>query len=155
VVAALFWTTVLATFCDMISHANPEITEFQQTSTSLPRHQLRSPPRASLRAPGSTDAQPARAVFLCTFTAGHAIAVAELETFMENHTLADEMRSRLREHFLHRKHVRVAVRADRVTHQMSAELQTEVLFTIHGHWMSKITFLRNCEKACMVQVCSS
>jgi hypothetical protein len=38
VAAALFWTTILATFCDMISSANPEITEFQQTSTSCHTH---------------------------------------------------------------------------------------------------------------------
>jgi hypothetical protein len=80
------------------------------------------------------------------------LSVAELETFMENHTLQDKMRSRLREHFLHRKHVRVAARADRVTLQMSAELQAEVLFTIHGRWISKIPFLHDCEKACVVQV---
>jgi len=46
----------------------------------------------------------------------------------------------------------VAARADRVTLQMSAELQAEVLFTIHGRWISKIPFLHDCEKACVVQV---
>jgi hypothetical protein len=29
-VAALFWTTVLALFCEMITNGNPELVDFQQ-----------------------------------------------------------------------------------------------------------------------------
>jgi len=36
--AALFWTTVLATFCDLISKTNPEIAEFHQSSTADGQH---------------------------------------------------------------------------------------------------------------------
>jgi hypothetical protein len=109
VVAALFWTSVLASFCEVFTHSNPELTEHLQT-------------------------------------------MSELEFFMSNHSLHDTMRVKLRDHFLHRKHVRMAVRADRVTKQMSADLQTEVMFLVYGGWMSQIPFLRGCEKSCIVQV---
>jgi len=34
-VAALFWTTVLALFCEMITNGNPELVDFQQTLDEL------------------------------------------------------------------------------------------------------------------------
>ena len=33
--AALFWTTVLALFCEMITNGNPELIDFQQTLDEL------------------------------------------------------------------------------------------------------------------------
>jgi len=52
-VAALFWTTVLATFCEVITHANPELSEFQQMMDELNifmhNHQLPDLMRRKLR----------------------------------------------------------------------------------------------------------
>jgi hypothetical protein len=133
VLAALFWTTVLATFCDLISKTNPEIAEFHQSSTA--------------------DGQHTQTWVECR-THDRVCAVAELEVFMGNYSLPDEMRCRLREHLHHRKHVRVAQRAVGVTQQMSADLQIEVIFICYGRWLARIPFLCRCEKACIVQVCT-
>jgi hypothetical protein len=56
----------------------------------------------------------------------------------------------LREYFHKRKHVRIAERAFDVTRQMSTQLQAEVITTVYGEWLYKITFLRGCETACVV-----
>ena len=71
---------------------------------------------------------------------------------MKNHVLEDDMRYRLREHFMQRKHVQVAARAFGVTQQMSGALQTETIIACYGGWMSQIAFLRGCEMNCIVQV---
>ena len=43
VIAALFWTYILATFCEMLTNSNPEMVEFTQTSKEslLPHTDLR------------------------------------------------------------------------------------------------------------------
>ena len=149
--AAIFWTMVLATFCDVITHANPEVTEFQQTmdelnifmsnqSTSVP---ILRPTLGSAKGPSLL--RPCYTLRACsprgrrTDTARSAV-------------LPDLMRRRLREFFLQRKHVRVEQRANMVTQQMSSALQTEVTLYCYGDWLSRIYFLRGCEPPCLVQM---
>lgn len=107
--AGLFWTIVLALFCEMITNRNPEVIDFQQT-------------------------------------------LDELEIFMSNHDVPQNMRQRLREFFHQRKHVRIAERAFLVTRKMSAKLQAEVITLVYGSWLSRIFFLRGLETSCVMPI---
>ena len=78
--------------------------------------------------------------------------VEEVKVFCENNNLPEEMRVTVREYFMQRKHVRQVVRAFEVTRQMSGALQTQVVYMCYGSWMSKISFMKGCEKNCLVQV---
>jgi len=76
----------------------------------------------------------------------------ELEIFMANHNIPQDMRIRLREYFHQRKHVRVTERAFEVTRQLSTRLQTEVITLVYGSWLSRVPFLRACDETCLTHL---
>jgi len=107
--AALMWTIVLASFCDIATNSNPEKIAFRQT-------------------------------------------LDDLNTFMADQHLPNEMRVRLRRYFHQRKSLQMMKAAGEVVGKLSSSLQTEVVMHCHGYWLTQVRFLRQAEPGCLVQI---
>lgn len=78
--------------------------------------------------------------------------IDHLNKFIAMHHLSADMSSRLREYFFQTRHLQRQKADLRLLNQMSPDLQGEVTVQINTAWLERVTFLRECEPAMIVQV---
>ena len=92
----------------------------------------------------TTNANPAGLAFRQTMD--------DLNMFMEENEIPDPMRVRLRRYFHHIRNLQIMNAAAEVVGKLSSTLQVEVVMHVHGSWIKHVTFLKNVEQGCIVQV---
>lgn len=76
----------------------------------------------------------------------------ELNDFMSMQALPKDMRLRLREYFVHSKHLQLATAHSSLLEQMSPMLQGQVVWQISERWLKHVWFLKDAEDGFMVQL---
>ena len=92
----------------------------------------------------ATNADPAKIEY--------RLLIDDVNRFSEREKLPQELRRRLRQYFMQRRHVSKARAVANVIYKMSSSLQEEVTMLVHYHWLRHLWFLRGAEPACLVSV---